>query len=293
MSARPSLDDVLARAAQDDGVLVAKAPAPAVLARVQAQLALPPALAAFYARADGLEAPHLEVFGLDDLADVNADADLFAELPEVVFFGSDGGDGFFLLDPEETLGSGAETVFWADRGVLEPDACRIVAPDLATFLDGAVAGAAMDKGPEVGARSLDRLTETIARHPERVLAHPGLGNIGAMMAARRSDFPIPFGLSDFYARHDGLFVHGMRLRVFGIDQLGAIRGDEEVIALWIGEDAGGRRLGLTVGGWRGLPACRLFVVRDEQEVATAATLGRFTDVLRAWIEASAPRAATP
>lgn len=254
---------------------------------------LPPDLAALYRSCDGLALPQVDVFDLGDFADVNGDSTLFTELPEVVFFASDRADGFFLLDPNDTLGCDPKAVYWADRGVLEPDACRKVAYDLASFLAAAAKGAALTDGPEIGVISLERLERAITAHPAAAETRVGFGDVEAMLAARHRDLPISFALIDFYALYDGLYLPELKLTVFSLERLGAISTAGSVVALWFGRDEGGRCYGLTIGGWRGLPANRLFAVRDESELDSTATLGRFTDVLRVWIETADHGSARP
>ena len=281
---RPSsIEAAIAAAVQEP----APAPPAEELAAARAEAAMPDELAAIYSVCDGLELETLDVFDLGDFVDVNSDPSLFKELPDVVFFASDRADGFFLLDPNDTLGCDPNAVYWADRGVLEPDSCRRVASELESFLQRAAADESVTEGPEVGALSLERLFATIAAHPEQVETRAGFGEVEALMAARRSDLPITFGLIDFYARYDGLYLKAMGLTVFSLERLGAISGETGIVALSFGRDQAGRRYGLTIGGWRGFAPNRLFVVRDASELESVAILGRFSDVLSEWIEASA------
>lgn len=258
------------------------------LAEAEAVRPMPPTLAQACRRADGMTFPQLEVFDLGDYADVNGDPELFARLPGVVFFASDLRDGFFLLDPERTLGEGPDAVFWADRGVLGADECRLAAPDLVTFLAAALDGELPSDGPEVGARSLDRLMDAIAAHPESVTAHPGYGSPNALLAARDLGLPVPFGVIDFYERCDGLYLKELKLEIVGLKQLEGIAETRDASgaygALWMGRDAAGRGYAVSCGGWRDLPENRLLAVTTPPDLATAAPLGRFTDVLRIWIE---------
>lgn len=246
----------------------------------------PAELRALYLRANGLVFRALEVFDLGDWEAVNEDESLFDLLPGTAFFGTDQRDGYFLLDPGDTLGGGRGAAWWADRGVLAPDGCRFAAADLAAFIDKALAGEGMRDGPELGQRSLDRLAEAIAAHPDAVVAHPGYGEPEALLAARDRGLPVPFSLVDFYERFDGLYLKEMRLEVFALAQLAPV---EETVegaaagALWFGRDVGGRRYAVACGGWRGLAEGQLLSVAAGEDIRTAASLGRFSDVLRVWI----------
>lgn len=262
-------------------------PAPELVREADQARTLPAAMAVVYARANGLLLQSAEIFDPLDYVDVNGDADLFAEMPNVTFMGGDGMDGFLLFDEQRTLGGDAETIYWSDRSELSPDEARVAAGDLAELLELALAGEALNEGPTVGTRSLEALIETVARHPEDVLAHPGYGDPEAMLAARDLPVSIPFGLIDFYAQYDGLILRPMGVEVFSMSRVKPVdpaTQDGRVGAVWIGNDKSGWRLALTCGGWRGLPANRLIMVRNEADVESAATLGRFTDVLRAWID---------
>jgi hypothetical protein len=243
--------------------------------------AIPPPLARVYARADGLTFEQVEVFDLGDYADVNGDETLFAQLPGTVFLGSDLRDGFFLFDPDRTLGETSNAVFWSDRSSLAPDECRLAAADLAGFLSAALDGKLLSDGPEVGTRSLDRLAAAIEANPTKVTAHPGYGSPNAMLAARDLGLPVPFGVIEFYERYDGLFLKDLKLEIAGLKQLEAIEGYG---ALRIGRDAAGRGYAVTTGGWRDLPENRLLTFTSPRDLVTAAPLGRFTDVLRIWID---------
>ncbi|MFC3077456.1 SMI1/KNR4 family protein [Phenylobacterium terrae] len=287
MTASQDLDAVLDRAEAAAAFGPGSPPDPQDLAAAREARPMPPPLARLYARANGLIFERVEVFDLADYEDVNGEDELFALLPGVVFFGSDGADGWFLLDPDQILGGGPDSVYWSERGALTPDECRLAAPDLAGFLSQALAGAALNDGLEVGQLSLERLFEALAAHPDQAVVHPGYGDPEALLAARERDLPIPFGLIDFYARCDGLYLKPLELEVYGLADLRPVeesQTDAGPGALWFAADRAGRRYAVTCGGWRGLPENRLIMTARPEEVGDAATLGRFTDVLRVWLE---------
>lgn len=285
------LDAFLDRAESAGAFGPGSPPSPEEVTDAEAVRPMPTPLVQIYRRADGLNFGKVEVFDLGDYADVNSDTTLFAQLPDAVFFGSDYRDGFFLMDPACTLGETTEAVFWADRGVLAPDECRLAAADLAGFLSAALEGKDLSAGDEVGRRSLDRLAAAINAHQPKVSAHPGYGSPNALLAARDLNLPVPFGVIEFYERYDGLFLKELKLEIVGLEQLHGIEETRDASgtygALHLGRDAKGRGCAVTCGRWRELPENRLLTFTSPRELATAAPLGRFTDVLRIWIEEGA------
>lgn len=261
-------------------------PAADDLRAAQALRPMPPLLARLYGRANGISCDRVDVLDIEEYQAINEQRELFEDLPGCVAFGGSRGDDWFILDPGDMLGEGAETVHRVDRGELTPDACRPVAPDLPAFLDEAVAGAAFEGGRTLAELALDRLFDAIARRPDAVDLRPGLGE-DALFKAMDSGLPVGFGLVDLYRRADGLLLPDVGIRVDGVGDLAAVEATRDETgrpgALWAGSGPGGVRLAVTTGGWRGLPPDRLIMVAPGADIATAAPVGRLADALRGWI----------
>src|SRR5262249_18525515 len=105
---------------------------------------LPRQLAAFYQRAEGGEDGHLELFDIDTFVDVNRRRD--RELRFAVFFGSDGGPGFFFVDPYNRMKPGQGRVFRHDRRSPRASASRFCGADLVEFLHRIARGERFESG---------------------------------------------------------------------------------------------------------------------------------------------------
>ena len=84
------------------------------------------------------EGPLVEIFDPEELLDVNTrQPALRTGRPGVMFFASDGGDGFYAVDVAGATSGRAGAVLWADRGSSRHE---LLAPDLPDFLRAAASG---------------------------------------------------------------------------------------------------------------------------------------------------------
>ncbi len=80
--------------------------------------AIPDEFVPFYARDWGakLAIGNIYVFTPYVIENVHQEQDfLFEHIPGALFFASDGGDGFFFIDTDGSLGCGKDAVFWGSR----------------------------------------------------------------------------------------------------------------------------------------------------------------------------------
>jgi len=270
------------------GALRQPVPTPDDIADAEADAGgpMPAALRQVFGRADGIDFGDVDIVDLDTYVSFNELPDRFTELPEAVIFGSDGGDGVYFLDPGNALGEGPETVYFGLLGALAADLSRPVAPDLAEFVDRAASRTLPKDAANLEQIAMERLFSTVGKRPERINLRAPLDYLSRIDPALDVVSYGP-GLSAFYEHCDGLAIPAEDVDVVGMEGVTAVASTLNAQgrpgALDIGR-IGNRRLIVTTGTWRNLPGGRLMVVGAGENPAQAAPLGRFTDVLRAWIE---------
>ncbi len=259
---------------------------PKDIALAERSRAMPDELRRLYLASDGLQLGAVEVFDLDDYADVNGQEDLSQELPGAVFFGSDRADGFVFIDVAGSLGLGDGSVLWTDRSELSVDEAVPCADGLARFLSAVLRGDRPWTGRSIGQRATERLAQTIAAHPDRVDARPGLSDGEVGRICRERGLPAPFGLGDLVRVANGLRIVGSGQELIPIEAMSIAEGSDEG-AIWVGSAPDGVRFAVTRPGWRGLPADRLIAVPPGGDIEQGVNLGRLAEVVANWIVAEA------
>jgi len=97
------------------------------------------------------DAQPIDIFDVDEMRDVRGQTGYAEALPSAIFFASDGGDGWFYVDTDGSIGGTAGAVLWGDRCAMRRETSVRVAPDLAGFLVAAANGKAY---PNVDAPSI-------------------------------------------------------------------------------------------------------------------------------------------
>ena len=244
-----------------------------------------------YQLADGLDLGRVEVFTLEELADVNTQPVLRRGLRAPLFFASDGGDGFFFLDTTASLVERNQVV-WANRGLPYPDFAVPCGADLAGFLERASAGEEpwlADTFEErwvaaVGA-FLDRTDRYQARPPSTVEEF--------MAARQRCGVRFPALLSALLERTDGLAIPPAGVELHGVAAVAPVEetrdDDGRPGALWIGQRAAtGERFAMSLLGWRGLGAGVVVAVAPGVAPTDGVLLGPLPQALDRWEKAGPP-----
>lgn len=242
---------------------------------------LPAPLRQLYRSDSALFAPRFELFEPMVFVDVNADRESFDHLANMVFFADDQGSGLYFMDPEDTLGLGAEYVYWTDRGLMDVDEVAPLAATLTAFLVRAKDGIDPVKEPTLGQSSLRRLTETLAKVPANVDAAPGVDPLAFSDARENRNLMLTMATGDILMRSNGMIFTDTGRKLYPLDQIISVAGGAVAV---VGHDPVLGHLGVTLGGWQDLPPDRLLSFHDLDQPENGQLLGRMADVLTFWIK---------
>ena len=132
--------------------------------RVATGLDLDGELRAMYEAWNGGSVGAVNVYDLDDVAEVNPD--LREGIPFGLFFGDDGGDGAFFVDLDGSLGK-AGSIYWTSRGALIPADSIPVGDSLGDFLESAGRGERRWNGLSIRSHGIDDMKAALQRHRDR------------------------------------------------------------------------------------------------------------------------------
>jgi hypothetical protein len=268
------------------------------VARIAARLPnpMPRDLQTLFTKACGAVLGNLAIFSLSTLESVNTrTSHLFTRMPSAIFFGSDGGDGFFFVDTDGSLGCGREAVFWGDRGAMSPDRSVFCGDDLAGFLSTLIEGEEVWYGPSQQKRAVKKMMDALDADRDR-----WVGKVGADLKvlftfkADRGGVAIPKVLGEFLRYTDGAGFPGSGVSIWGIEDIMPmdVRRTEGDLpfALLIGEDEAGNQYTITTGVSKNLPEGwpilegRIVRLLPDQPLEQAEVLGYFPDVIVSWLE---------
>jgi hypothetical protein len=198
---------------------------PANVAEVVASVArpTPPELEQLLRRASGASAAvaegEFDVFDLDAFQEVNTD-DQYRGLPAATFFGSDGGDGFFFLDSDGSLGEGKGAVFLGDRGSMTPGSSKLCARDLPSFLHALKQDPLPWTGaPNLQKRQIGRMRTALSGHADAWSAG-GAASPRALLDARdRLGVNLPLELETLLGIANGLKVPRAGVSLLALDAI--------------------------------------------------------------------------
>ena len=92
----------------------------------------------------------ITLWGVDELADRNAD-ELYAEaLPEMLAVGENGGGGIYFYDPLDRIGRGAWALYWVSLGAASLRTAKYAGADLRGVCERVVGGVLFFDEPAVG-----------------------------------------------------------------------------------------------------------------------------------------------
>lgn len=272
MSRTDALARLLARLDGEPG-----APA-ADVAAAEAARPMPGDLRRLYSANRDPALPGMQLFALGDYEEVNRQLP-----PGLVGFGDDRSDRWFAIRED-----GA--VIWLPRADLRPAAGRVMAPDLAGFLERVLAGERPWTDPEAGTEARGRIEDLLADPPPWIETRPARppGEVGA---ARRA-LGLRRELVEILLLTDGLLVPKTGAALFGLADIAPEPGVPSPwpgpAAAWVGRAPGGARallLGAEAGGW---PAGTLVAVPDGAPWEDGEPLGPLPVAVLGWIEEGRP-----
>jgi hypothetical protein len=258
---------------------------------------MPDRLKTLLAAAHGAYLGSINLFSLDELEDVHRAQDhLFTYMPSVIFFASDGGDGFFFMDPDNTLGQGEGAIFWIYRGSTVPKNSVPCGEDLEAFLTSLAQGEEVWKGPSLEERAIAQMLETLDAHRDRWTGRQGAGLSDVLDIADRHRLRAPKVLEKLLRRSNGVVFLQVGIRIWGAQKIKRLEGTSldgyQPLALLIGEDESGNAYAIThrdrpadvPQGW---PCLEGWVIRlpAGQLLEEAETLGYLPDLVIEWVEA--------
>jgi hypothetical protein len=253
---------------------------------------LPAPLRALYQIANGATVYPVEIFTIRELIDVNQSA--HPAVPSAVFFASDGADGFFLVDVDNSMGTGPGAVLWIDRGFIAPGAARPCAPDLFAFLADVGRGQQvwLDESRALGQQDLKAMVGALRAHPERWLGGAPAPLVDIFARGRDLGASLPKALQALLSISNGLVIPKAQIEIWPLAQIEAVQGRElqpgMPEALWFAEDQQARRYALTLLGGRTPYSNDVLMVRADETAperfATVPLLGSLPRMVLNWLE---------
>jgi hypothetical protein len=257
---------------------------------------VPDRLKTLLAAAHGAYLGSISLFSLDELEDVHRAQDhLFTYMPSVIFFASDGGDGFFFIDPDNALGQGEEAIFWVYRGSTVPKNSVPCGENLEAFLTSLAQGEEVWKGSSLEERAIARMLETLDAHQDRWTGKQGAGLSDVLDIADRHQLRAPKVLEKLLRRSNGAVFLPVGIRIWEAQEIKRLEcaslDGYQPLALLIGEDEAGNAYAIThrdrpadvPHGW---PCLEGWVIRlpAGQLLEEAETLGYLPDLVIEWLK---------
>lgn len=257
---------------------------------------MPESLQTLLAAAHGACVGSINLFTLDELEDVHhAQEYMFTYLPSVIYFASDGGDGFFFIDPDNSLGQGAEAIFWVYRGSAVPNESVFCSRNLDAFLTALAQDEQVWNGPSLEQAAISRMLAALDARQDRWTGAPGARLGDVLDIADREGLRAPKCLEKLLRKSNGLIFAEAGVTVWATSAIKRVEATfsdgYQPLALLIGEDKAGNTVAIThrdhpahvPAGWLCLEGhvVRLVSGRPLEE---AVTLGRLADVVVKWLE---------
>jgi hypothetical protein len=245
---------------------------------------LPEPLTQFYRRTGGASIGKVDVFWLDEFRDVNNRRSKAEK--GVVFFASDGADGFFLLDVPGRMEHGKGAVFWVNRGAREPKHWVFTAPDFISFLTLAATGDTPWAAPSLGDVDLEAMIAALEAHRDRWTGNPGAIGSATFDAGPRLGVRVPNELEVLLEISNGFRIQGSGITVLDLDHVEPVPGataDGMPGALWFAADDQGNRYAVTVTGWRESAGGDVVRVAGDESPDRAPIVGSLPATVVAWL----------
>ncbi|MBN1656854.1 MAG: SMI1/KNR4 family protein [Anaerolineae bacterium] len=238
----------------------------------------------------------VNLFSLHDLEDVNnVQESLFAYIPSAIFFASDGGDAFFFVDADGSLGSGAGAVFWIYRGAVVPNLCVPCGSDVINFLASFMRGEEVWKGPSLEEMAIATMLEALATRSDCWTGKAGARLMDILEAARRHGIKLPGVLKELLRRSNGLVFQRAGITVWGTEKIERLETPFSSgylpLAYVMGEDRVGHCYAITLldvptNVPRGWPYLEGYVARlaPDQPLEAAEPLGYLPNLVIEWLD---------
>lgn len=253
----------------------------------------PPSLRALYDFSNGGYLGDVAIFVLFELENVSRQQHLFEHFPSAIFFASDGGDGFFMIDTGNDLGFGADHVFWCDRGALQRDYCVPCGESLVAFLRRVARGERPWDGETVRQIGVRRITQALDAHTGQWIGSLPATFGEVRQAGQQVGAAIPVVLREMLKVSNGITFGGSGVTIAPAAQLIGLgqpvtEANLSPAVLFARDSA--YHYALTTGVWGkqgGVPALGEGVVlrfRLGQSLEQAEMIGWLPDVVERWLE---------
>ena len=226
----------------------------------------------------------VNVYDLDDVAEVNPD--LREGIPFGLFFGDDGGDGAFFVDLDGSLGK-AGSIYWASRGALIPADSVPVGDSLGDFLESAGRGERRWNGLSIRSHGIDDMKAALQRHRDRWQSQgiPSASDVTKGLWAAKG---MPREMHNLLREAGAPRFPGVGVTVLPMDEMtpveGATDSDGDPGAYWFARDEDGVRYAVTAMGWRDADGGRVVRVAPGEDPTTAPIIGPMPRVVIDWLE---------
>jgi hypothetical protein len=263
------------------------------LARIALRNPLPDDLKTLLVRAHGAKLGDLSIFTLQEFEDVNILQDSYlVNMPSAVFFGSDGGDGFFFVDTDGSLGRGREAVFWGDRGAMLPDLCVPCGDNLESFLSPLIRGEKVWKGPNLEECAVEAMVKALPDKRNQWIGCAGADLKTIFRIKNQCKVGAPSVLKELLGQSNGITFLKTGITFRKAEAIAPVGVDAESglpFALLIGDDEEGNQYVITTGiptnlpqGWPTL-AGRVVRLTPGRPLEEAQPLGYLPDVVLEWL----------
>ncbi len=179
----------------------------------------PPDLRALYAFSNGGYLGDVAIFVLFELQNVNQQPALFGSFPSAIYFASDGGDGFFMIDTGDDLGFGVNCIFWCDRSALQRDYCVPCGVSLVGFLQSVARGERPWDGDTVRKLGVRHMQQALEAHAGQWIASPPATPGEVRRAGQQAGAAVPVVLRDLLLISDGITFGGSGVTIASAAQL--------------------------------------------------------------------------
>ncbi|MBN2389775.1 MAG: SMI1/KNR4 family protein [Anaerolineae bacterium] len=211
---------------------------------------MPESLQTLLAAAHGACVGSINLFTLDELEDVHHAQDyLFTYLPSVIYFASDGGDGFFFMDPDDGLGQGTEAIFWVYRGSAVPNESVFYGRDLGAFLISLAQDEEVWDASSLEQAAISRMLAALDARQDRWSDAPGARLGDVLDIADREGLRAPKCLEKLLRKSNGLVFPGTGVTVWATSTIKRVEATfsdgYQPLALLMGEDKAGNTVAIT------------------------------------------------
>jgi hypothetical protein len=233
-------------------------------------------------------------FSRKDFLDVSLDQKSHPAdyLPSAIYVASDGGDGCFFVDTDDSLGRGAGAVFWTDRALRVPSQTVPVGKTIAEFLAAVGAGQHPWVGPNLRAIEMASLKVALDQCRDRWHGHAPAEEEALWDASERIGVRLPIELERLLGIADGMTIPAAGMTVYGQARLApvdtALDLQGQPRAIWFAEDSHGGRYAVTLAGWREPDGGQVVQVQPGELPQQGPLLGPLPRVMVEWLEQGKP-----